>query len=213
VTESSGSDPAGWSQLHGGIDPARVPFLRGWLRFVGAVAAPLARAGVDPDALTATGVVAAGLAVWATPDQAGLAVDCVLLSAVADGLDGAVAVARNRASTRGAAHDHIADRVADTAFALVLWRAGAPGWLALAAAGLSAAVELRRRQIVLTVAERPTRIVCTVLGLGCVAVGAPGWTVTACAGTWVALASVALVQRWHATSSSRTLSRVAKPDR
>lgn len=197
MTASPGRGSAGWSQLHGGIDPARVPLLSGWLRIVDTLAAPLARAGVAPDAVTAAGVVAAGLAVGLTPTQAELALGCVLLSALADGLDGAVAIARNRASARGTVHDHLADRIADTAFALVLWRAGAPWWLAAAAAGLSFALELRRRRVVLTVAERPTRVACTVLGLACVIVGAPVWTVTACAGTWVALASIALGQRWR----------------
>jgi hypothetical protein len=90
--------------------------------------------------------------------------------------------------------DHVADRVADTAFALVMWRCGAPLWLALVAAGLSLVQELARRRVVITVAERPTRVICAVLACAAAAVSAASWPPTVCAAVWVAATAVALAQ-------------------
>lgn len=189
---------AGWSRRHGGADPARIPFLRGWLWLMAVLTRPLVRARVAPAVLTMAGVVMAGWAAWLAPTRPGVALVLVLAAALADGLDGAVAQARHRTSAAGARLDRVADRLADSAFAVLLWRCGAPWWLAVVAGGLSLALEtgraLRPGPLVLTVAERPTRVICTALALLCVLVGAPSWTVVVCAGTWAGLGAIALGQ-------------------
>jgi phosphatidylglycerophosphate synthase len=188
-----------WSQLHHDIDPGSVPFLRPWLRFVQAAARPLARIGVPPTVITVGG---AGLAVAAVPlataaPLAGLL--CVLMSGLCDALDGAVAVLTNRATRLGARADAIADRIADGAFAIVLWRCGAPWGLAIAAGGLSLARELCRvvvpwTRTIITLDERPTRVICTSVALVSAAVTSAAWPATVCAAVWAALALIGWLQ-------------------
>jgi phosphatidylglycerophosphate synthase len=168
---------ARWSALHGGYDPAATLAVKGWLTAVELVARPLARRGVEPDLVTAAGVVAAAVAV-----PAGLhdgrwhlfASAAVLGSGVADSLDGALAVLTDQATPWGYVVDSLADRVSDAAYLMTLARAGAPRWLAMAAAGGIATLEYARARAgsagfgeigIVTVGERPTRIIVTAAGL------------------------------------------------
>jgi CDP-diacylglycerol--glycerol-3-phosphate 3-phosphatidyltransferase len=189
----AGLTAAGWSQLHYGIDPDRVPLLRGWLRLVWAIARPLKR--IPPLAVTIVGAIVAAVAVFAVP---WVALVLVLLAVLCDALDGALALAAGRASKVGAVADKAADRVADTAFALVVWQCGAPLWLALLAAGISLAHEASREvrggpsRTLITVNERPTRTICTVLACATSTWGP--WAPTTCACVWLALGLVALGQ-------------------
>lgn len=167
-----------------------MPLLCGWLSFVWAVARPLVR--VPPTAITVLGVVLAAAAVGLAGPVPWAAAVAVLLAALCDGLDGAVAVLADRATRHGALADAVADRLADVAFALVLWRCGAPLWLALAAAALAVGVDgqrrLARRPAVITVAERPSWTVCAVLACLASAMTSATWPVDVCAAVWVALA-------------------------
>lgn len=126
------------------------------------------------------------------------ALGLVLASVVCDAVDGPVAARLGLVSPHGAVADLVADRVSDTAFALVLWRCGAPLWTAVVAAGAALALEgLRhavRRPAVITVAERPTRVVCTVLACASAGVSAVTWPAAVCAAVWIALHAIALVQ-------------------
>lgn len=191
---------AQWSALHHGIDPARVPLLSGWLRAMWFLAAPLARIRTPPTALTVLGALFAVDAVLLAASQPWVALVLVLLSVVCDGLDGAVALLSRRVSVAGGYADKIADRVADAAFATVLWRCGAPWELALAAGALSLAHEAIRMVrggallARLTVAERPTRTVCAALACGSSAVSSAPWPPTVCAAVWTALALLGLAQ-------------------
>lgn len=194
------SPAAGWSALHHGLDPSGNRLLRFWLRFVWLLARPLARARIPPLVLTLAGLVLAVDAALFAARLPWVALGLVLLSVVCDGLDGAVAVLTSSASAFGSVADKVADRVSDCAFAAVLWRCGAPWWLALAAGALSLVHEGVRavvggaRLSRLTVAERPTRTVCAVLACGSAGVTSATWPATVCAGVWVGLAVVGLGQ-------------------
>jgi CDP-diacylglycerol--glycerol-3-phosphate 3-phosphatidyltransferase len=189
----AGLTTTGWAQLHHGIDPGTVPFLRSWLRLVWAIARPLK--GVPPVAFTVGGAVLAVAAVF-TGRWPALAL--VLAAVLCDALDGAVALASGRVSAFGSLADKTADRIADTAFALVIWRCGAPLWIALGAATISLVLEgtreLRRGRAlaVISVCERPSRVICTVLA--CVSAPWGAWAPTTCAAVWIALGVVALGQ-------------------
>jgi CDP-diacylglycerol--glycerol-3-phosphate 3-phosphatidyltransferase len=191
---------AGWSALHHGLDPAAVPLLRPWLWLIWWIARPLARLRVPPTVLTLVGVLLAADAVLFAERLPWIALVLVLLSALCDGLDGAVAVLSRRATRFGSVADKAADRVADCAFAAVLWRCGAPWPLALAAGALSLVHEgIRivlggRRLARITVAERPARVICAALACGCAAVSDATWPPTACAAVWAGLATLGLAQ-------------------
>ena len=164
-----------WSRLHPGIDPY-TGLVGGWLRVVDGLAAPLSAARVPPDLVTALGLVtAAGATVVASGDgeRRGLGVGgLVVLSAVLDGLDGAVAVRTGRVTDRGARLDAVADRAGEACFGGALWLLGAPSWLAAAGVAAGWTVEgVRHRArragradvIVVTVGERPTRVAVTAM--------------------------------------------------
>src|SRR5918992_5891152 len=92
-----------WAGLHRTEAPGG--FVGGWLRAAGAVARPLARAGVSPNAVTVAALVAAAAAVplALVPGWAGPAAACVAVtvSGLLDSLDGAVAVQAGRGPQGG----------------------------------------------------------------------------------------------------------------
>jgi CDP-diacylglycerol--glycerol-3-phosphate 3-phosphatidyltransferase len=196
-----------WSDLHGGADPSG-RLVGGWLRLVHAVAAPLARLRVPPDAVTLLGLLVALLApVAASRGGAGVLAAALIVAAsgLVDSLDGAVAVMTGRVTRWGAVLDAVADRVSDAAFVAALWAAGAPaaacvaavavGWLqeyARARAGAAGLTEVT----VLTINERPTRVVIVAMFLLAAFVrpgDEPGW---ATLGAWalVVVGTIGLVQ-------------------
>ncbi|GAA4785473.1 CDP-alcohol phosphatidyltransferase family protein [Actinomycetospora chlora] len=166
-----------WSAAHGGIRPTGL--VLGWLRIVHVLVRPLARRRLPPSVLTAASglcgvavplVVLAGR--WWLIAAAVLAVLCALL----DGLDGAVAVLTDTASAWGRVLDPLADRVGDVAFLVALVLAGAPGWLAVGVGTLTLLQESVRASArlpdvgVVSVWERPSRVIVTALGLAGAAV-------------------------------------------
>ena len=181
-----------WSALHRGLRPS--PLVRRWLTLMWTLARPLAEARVPPAAITAAAVLLAVDAPLFAARLPLVALVLVLAAALCDGLDGAVALLQARTTRAGAVADTIADRIADTAFALVIWQAGAPLWLALVAAALSVGLELARRRPLITVAERPTRVICTALACVSAAISDAAWPPTVCAAVWVAATLVAFVQ-------------------
>jgi CDP-diacylglycerol--glycerol-3-phosphate 3-phosphatidyltransferase len=190
----------GWAAAHHGLRPESVPGLARWLRAVRTVAEPLARVGVPPLMLTGGGVIAAVFAAFLADDMPWLALLLVLASVGCDAIDGSVAVLSGTASRRGEVADRAADRICDCLFALILWRVGAPWWLALLAAGTCLLHEGFREWrggvllVRLTVAERPTRVICTVIALALAGYGAGAWTATVCATVWIALTGIGFDQ-------------------
>jgi phosphatidylglycerophosphate synthase len=195
----------GWQALHGGYDPRGNRLVRWWLSLSYAVARPLARARVSPDLVTLLGLLLAGAALG--PAAAGgrwllLAAAAVVLSGLLDNIDGAVAVLTGRATPWGAVLDAVTDRVADLLFLAALLLAGAP----LAACALGGALMflleyLRTRAAaagmaevgVITVWERPTRVIVTAVFLVAGAVVGSPWPALG-AWAWVGLGAVGLVQ-------------------
>jgi phosphatidylglycerophosphate synthase len=195
-----------WSRLHGGA--AATGLVGWWLRFTYRLAVPLARLGVGPDAVTALGLLVA-VAVLVPASAGGrwplLGVLLVVVSGVLDNLDGAVAVLTDRTTRWGFVLDSLCDRVADAAYAAALALAGGPWVLAVAGAALAWLHEYARARAavagmpeigVVTVSERPTRVVVTamfLLGAGLYPASAQAW---ASAGTaaWATLGLVGLVQ-------------------
>jgi phosphatidylglycerophosphate synthase len=184
-----------------------VPFVRWWLGIAYTLGRPLAAARVAPTVLTVVGVLLAGAVVpvaglgsrWPL-----LATVLVVVSGLVDNLDGTVAVLSDRVTRFGALVDAVCDRVADTAYAVAFWALGAPVWLCLLWAGVSFLAEyarargqvlLRAPVDVVTVGERPTRVVITALFLAAAGVlaGRAGDVVTvgAAAGAGTAVVGAA----------------------
>lgn len=161
---------AGWQHLHG-TDPGASRVVLGWLRGTYVLARPLVRLGVSPNTITVLGVLVAA-AVLPLAGAGGrwplLAAPVVVVSGVVDNLDGAVAVLTGRTSRWGALADALADRVSDAVYVVALWLLGAPTWLAVIGGSLVMLHEYARARAgalglpdaaVITVAERPTRVV------------------------------------------------------
>lgn len=170
-----------WSGTHGGVDTRRRGFVRGWLSVVYLAARPFARWGVAPDVVSVLGVLVAVCVVplaWAGGRWSLLVVPVVLGSGLLDGVDGAVALMTGRSSAWGAVLDAVADRCSDLAFVVALLAVGGFDdagwlvWLAAACGALTLLHEYLRARAglaglddvgVVTVAERPTRVVITVM--------------------------------------------------
>jgi archaetidylinositol phosphate synthase len=201
-------DDAGWSSLHGGVQPS--PIVRGWLRMVWVLSSgPVAR--IPPDLISAAGVLAL-VGAWAAVAERNwpaLTALLVIAAGVLDGLDGAVALRTGRARPLGAVIDSVADRLGDLVLAAVLAALGAPlGW-ALSAVALVFLLEYVRARAqsvgmpgvgAVTVAERPTRLILVVVAAAGVAVspaGMPllGWDwAGALAVTWTVVGVVGMIQ-------------------
>ncbi|GAC1325451.1 MAG: CDP-alcohol phosphatidyltransferase family protein [Mycobacteriales bacterium] len=168
-----------WSTLHGDFDPRGAWMIRTWLGWAYAVARPLARVGVQPHVLTLWSVeIGLVIVVLAQAGGRWLLLGCwvVVLSGLLDNLDGAVAVLEDRTSRIGFVLDSVVDRVADGLYLVALWRLGAPAWLCVAAGSMVALLEYTRARAgnagmgeigVVTIGERPTRIIVTAVALFC----------------------------------------------
>jgi phosphatidylglycerophosphate synthase len=189
---------ARWSALHGGYDPSRSRVVGWWLALSHAGARPFVALGVPPSVVTVGGLLVAGGAAalaFAGGGWLWLAAVLVLLSGLLDGLDGAVAVLSGRTSAGGYVLDSVVDRCSDLLYVVALWGAGAPGPVSAGAGALALLHEYLRARAtaagmtdvgVVTVWERPTRVVVTAVALlGAAAASAPGGSETwAAVGAW-----------------------------
>ncbi len=202
-----------WARLHGGFDPrAAAPVVRAWLRFAYHVGYVLGRLRVTPTAVTVVGVLlcfCVPLLVVRPQDGPFLGALFVLLAAVADSVDGAVAVATNRTTRLGYVYDSVADRLGEVAWLAAFWLLGAPGALVVAGGGLSWLHEYVRARAVaagmreigaVTVGERPTRVSVALAGLllagltGLIESDLAAGTITMATAVWVLLAAFGLGQ-------------------
>ena len=161
-----------WSATHGGYDPRTGSvWVRGWLSMVLVLARPLARRGVQPDVVTWSSLWLA-LVVLVLADVGGLwavlAGVLVVASALLDSLDGGVAVLEDRQTSWGYVLDSVVDRCSDVVWVLAAVALGCPVELALAVVFAIFLLEYLRARAggagldevgVVTVAERPTRVI------------------------------------------------------
>jgi len=197
-----------WSRAHGGYDVRSSRPTMAWLRLAHRLATPLVRRRVPPARVTAVGALGA-VAIGAVAALGGrwplLAAVLVVVVALLDGVDGAVAEMSDAATAWGRVLDQLVDRIGDLSMVAGLWAVGAPGPVCAAAAVLtvldeavrgSGAAEGVAEVGLVTIAERPTRLV--VGGLSLAVAGAvpaiAATAVTVGAGLWLVLAVVATVQ-------------------
>ena len=173
-----------------------------------ATARPLARLRVPPDVVTLLGlVVSAGVPTFAHVGGRWLFVASVacVLSAAADSLDGVVAVLTDRVTAFGAVLDSVVDRGSDLLYLLAFWVVGAPVGVCVAAGVLMLLQEYARARAnaaglpdigIVTVWERPTRVIVTtmfLLGAG-IYVASSAWWASAGAWGWVVLGVIGFSQ-------------------
>lgn len=197
-----------WSDLHLGYDPHGAFWPRTWLTFTYYCARPLARLEVAPNVVTAAGGLVSGLVpvlAWLGGGWLLLGAILVVASGLLDTLDGAVAVLTGRVTAWGHVLDSIVDRLSDGCYLLALWLLGAPAWLCLAGGAATILQEYLRalasdadgRTVsVVTVAERPTRIIVTTFAL-CGAFAVPTHAdraVVVGAAAWLGLGTLGFVQ-------------------
>jgi phosphatidylglycerophosphate synthase len=195
-----------WRLLHGGYEPRSNSLVRRWLTFAYAIARPLARLRIAPDALTVLAVLAsAGVVGLASLSGRWLLAAAVVavVAGLIDNLDGAVAVLSDRVSRYGTILDSACDRVSDALLVTALWVAGAPGLLCALGGVLMflqeyvrtlAAVAGMREAGVITVWERPTRVIVTGTFLASAGIhGVGAWPLLGAA-AWAGLGIIGLVQ-------------------
>jgi CDP-diacylglycerol--glycerol-3-phosphate 3-phosphatidyltransferase len=196
-----------WQAHHSGVAVDRNIWVKGWLKAIVTPAKVLAKLKVAPSFLTFVGLIFAGLTIWVSSfglSRSGLVVCAFLVfaSSYFDGLDGAVAILRDRVSTFGSKLDRAADRLTEIAWVIMLALFGCPDWLAIAALLVTWGYEfLRWRRskkalLPVTVGERPVRVVLTVMFLIAAAVlfGWATWWVSAAAVGWVLVALLGAAQ-------------------
>ncbi|MEV6348863.1 CDP-alcohol phosphatidyltransferase family protein [Actinoplanes sp. NPDC051851] len=192
-----------WSRLHGGFDPrAANGIVRRWVLTAYTMGSWLGRRRVSPMSVTTTGLgvcLAVPLAALAGGPGLVLGAALVLLAAVVDGLDGAVAVVTGRVTRTGFVYDSVADRLGELAWLAAFWVAGAPGWLIVITGAVSWLHEYVRARAAaagmseigtVTVGERPTRALAAGFGLLAAALGVV-WPPVA---LWLALQCAGLAQ-------------------
>jgi CDP-diacylglycerol--glycerol-3-phosphate 3-phosphatidyltransferase len=204
---------AAWAGLHGGYDPRRAsPAVRGWLWLAYAIGGTLTRLGVSPTAVTGAGLVlsiAVPLVAAQGPAWAVAAAGLVLLGAVADSADGAVALVAGRVTRLGYVYDSLADRIGELCWGAALWAVGAPWQLPAACVAMSWLHEYARARAsvagmtgigAVTAGERPTRVSLALVGLllagatGLVAPEFSAGTATMVTAIWALLAAFGLSQ-------------------
>lgn len=161
-----------WQLHHGGVGVDANLWIKAWLRVIMGPAKLMARLGVAPSLLTAVGLVLSlsTVVVAYTGRERWHLVICALLvlaSSYFDGLDGAVALLRDRVSAFGARFDRISDRLSEVCWVLMLMFFGGAFWLGVSALIASWSLEWVRWRAsrsglvdsgLITVGERPTRV-------------------------------------------------------
>lgn len=153
-----------WSDLHGGVEVQGV--IAGWLRISYWIARVLASLRLTPNVVTTLGLIASvGIYfTWYTSQLIAL----VLFSLICDGVDGSLAIYRERTSKFGELYDSVADRISEAFWLLGATFVGVPVRWAVAIWVLGATQEYARARLaslgyseigVVTPTERPVRAI------------------------------------------------------
>jgi CDP-diacylglycerol--glycerol-3-phosphate 3-phosphatidyltransferase len=197
-----------WSRTHGGVDPDGSRWISGWLSIVHRLTRRLAGRGIDPGVVTAAGLLVSALVpllAWLGDAWPLAATACVVLAGVLDGVDGALARWDGTASRWGGVLDDLTDRCSDLLMIGALALLGAPVAMCVAAGVLTLLLESARASAraaglsgigVLTVWERPSRLIVAAFATGLcgIVAGAAHEIATAGAAIAVVLAAVGLGQ-------------------
>ncbi len=153
-----------WSDLHGGVEVQGVISL--WLRISFWIARGLAALRLTPNAITTIGLLAS-IAIYFTLYTSQL-IALVIFSLICDGVDGSLAIYRDRVSKFGELYDSLADRISEAFWLMGATFVGVPVRWAIAIWVLSATQEYARARLaslgyteigVVTPAERPVRAI------------------------------------------------------
>ncbi len=151
-----------WSALHGGAKISGI--VRGWLTISFVIAKLLAALRISPNFMTLLGVLlAAGMAL--SPLSV-LAIFLLVLSLIADGVDGSLAILTSKSSKWGSALDAVADRVSEAIWLYVAYCVGVSANVAIALWVVASTQEYARARVaslghsvidLVTPTERPVR--------------------------------------------------------
>ena len=168
---------ARWSQLHGGakIEGA----VKGWLAISFPLARVLAFLRITPNIMTLVGVLLSAamlIPIFLREESIPLlpAIIFLVLSLIADGVDGSLAIYQDRESELGGIYDTIADRISEAFWLTFLFYIGLPAGFAITVWILGATQEYARARLasmghpqvgVVTPAERPVRAIYILFGI------------------------------------------------
>jgi phosphatidylglycerophosphate synthase len=153
-----------WSDLHGGVEVQGVISL--WLRISYWVARGLSFIRITPNVVTTIGLISS-IAIYFTWYTSQL-IALVIFSLICDGVDGSLAIYRDRVSKFGELYDSLADRISEAFWLVGASFVGVPVRWAIAIWVLSATQEYARARLaslgykeigVVTPAERPVRAI------------------------------------------------------
>lgn len=153
-----------WSDLHGGVEIQGAIAI--WLRISYSIARVLAFFRLTPNIVTTIGLLAS-ISIYFTWYTSQL-IALVIFTLICDGVDGSLAIYRNRASKLGELYDSIADRIVEAMWLLGATFVGVPVRWAIAIWVIASTQEYARARLaslgyseigVVTPAERPVRAI------------------------------------------------------
>lgn len=157
-----------WSDLHGGAEIQGAVAL--WLRVSYLIARFLAFLRLTPNVITTIGLFAS-ICIYFTQYTSQL-IALVLFTLICDGVDGSLAIYRDRASKFGELYDSLADRIVEAMWLMGATFVGVPVRWAIAIWVLAATQEYARARLasfgyseigVVTPTERPIRALFVVI--------------------------------------------------
>ena len=160
-----------WSALHGDAEIRGA--IKGWLAISYHLARALSFLRITPNMMTVIGVLLSGamlIPVFSGERDFSTvpAIVLLVLSLMADGVDGSLAIFRDRVSEIGGIYDTIADRISEAFWLTFVFYLGVPAGLAITIWIMGATQEYARARLasmghaqvgVVTPAERPVRAI------------------------------------------------------
>jgi archaetidylinositol phosphate synthase len=160
-----------WSLLHGGAEVKGA--VKGWLAISYFIARALNFIRITPNIMTVVGVLLSAAMLWPIVQgekeiSIAPAIILLVLSLIADGVDGSLAIYQDKESEMGGIYDTIADRISEAFWLTFVFYCGVPAGLAITIWILGATQEYARARLasmghaqvgVVTPAERPVRAI------------------------------------------------------